>query len=102
MVNIDGHGNRVAMSLHGHEKVIFVIGRNKIADTLEEAVYRARNIAGPINAARHGMKTPCAAKKDRCYDCASPDRICNAIVVYLRPMMDMEAEVILINEDLGF
>ena len=30
IVNIDGHGNRLASTLFGHEKVFFVIGRNKI------------------------------------------------------------------------
>ena len=41
MVNIDGHGNRVAQSIHGHQKVYFVAGRNKIEPTLEAgAEYR--------------------------------------------------------------
>ena len=82
MVNIDGTGNRVAGSLYGHKKVYFVVGANKVVPTLEEAAHRARNIAAPLNAARHGYKTPCAFKKDHCYDCYSPQRICNAQVIY--------------------
>ena len=31
IVNIDGTGNRVSATLFGHEKVYFVIGRNKLA-----------------------------------------------------------------------
>ena len=58
MVNIDGHGNRVAQSIHGHQKVYFVAGRNKIEPTLERAVWRARNIAAPANAKRHHRKRP--------------------------------------------
>ncbi len=102
MVNIDGTGNRVAGSLYGHRKVYFVAGRNKIAPTLQEAAHRARNVAAPMNAARHNYKTPCAVTQDRCHHCKSPDRICNAQVIYWRKMNHMNMEVVLINEDLGF
>ena len=54
------------------------------------------------NAKRFGFRTPCAVRGDRCYDCASPDRICNAQVIYWRKMNHMDMEVVLINEDLGF
>lgn len=101
LVNIDGAGNRVAATLFGHEKVYFVIGRNKLAPTYDEAVWRARNIASPQNARRLGKKTPCAVKGDRCYDCKSPERICRGLVTLWGPMMGMEAEVLLIDEDLG-
>ena len=101
IVNIDGAGNRVAATLFGHEKVYFVIGRNKLAPTYEEALWRARNIAAPQNARRLGKKTPCAVKGDRCYDCKSPDRICRALVTLWEPMMGMEAEVLLVDQDLG-
>lgn len=102
MVNIDGTGNRVAGSLFGHDKVYFVVGVNKIAPTLDEAIYRARNIAAPMNAARHEFKTPCAVKQDKCYDCMSPDRICCGQMIYYQKMRNIEMEVVLINESLGF
>ena len=101
LVNIDGAGNRVASTLFGHEKVYFVIGRNKLAPTVDAAVWRARNIASPLNAQRLGRKTPCAVKGDRCYDCKSPERICRGLVTLWGPMLGMEAEVLLIDEDLG-
>jgi len=101
LVNIDGTGNRVAGSLFGHKKVYFVFGTNKIEGTLEKAIWRARNIAAPQNAKRFGFKTPCAIKGDKCYNCLSPDRICNGMVVYLHAMKDMEVEVVLIDEALG-
>ena len=101
LINIDGAGNRVAATLFGHEKVYFVIGRNKLAPTYEEAVWRARNIASPQNAKRLGKKTPCAVSGDRCYDCKSPERICRGLVTLWGPMMGMEAEVLLVDEDLG-
>ena len=101
MVNIDGYGNRVSCSLFGHEKVYFVFGTNKIVPTLEEAIWRAKNIAAPQNAKRLGKKTPCAVKGDRCFDCNSPDRICNAMVLHLHKMSRCEVEVIVIGEDMG-
>ena len=101
IINIDGNGNRAAATLFGHEKVYLVIGRNKLAPTYEEALWRARNIASPKNAQRLGKKTPCAVKGDRCYDCKSPDRICRGLVTLWGPMMGMETEILLVDEDLG-
>jgi hypothetical protein len=101
LINIDGVGNRVASTLYGHKKVYFLVGRNKLAPTYEEALWRARNIAAPKNAQRLGRKTPCAVRGDRCYDCKSPERICRGLVVHWGPMAGMEMEVLLIDEDLG-
>ena len=101
IVNIDGTGNRVSATLFGHEKVIFVIGRNKLAATYEMAVDRARNVAAPQRARQLGKKTPCAVKLDRCYDCKSPERICRGMVTLWGPMLGMEGEVLLVDEDLG-
>ena len=102
LINIDGTGNRVAATLYGHEKVYFVVGRNKVAPTYDDALWRARNIAAPKNAMRLGKKTPCAARGDRCYDCASPERICRGLAVLWEPMGGMEMEVVLVDEDLGY
>ena len=102
IVNIDAYGNRVAGTLFGHEKVFFVIGRNKLAATYEEAVWRARNVAAPLNARRKQLRTPCAARADHCYDCKSPERICRAMVTMWAPILGMETEILLVDEDLGF
>lgn len=102
IINIDGTGNRVASTLFGHKKVYFVVGRNKIAPTYDEALWRARNIAAPKNAQRLGVKTPCAVKGDRCYDCKSPERICRGLTVLWGAMKSCDMEVILIDEDLGY
>ena len=90
LINIDGTGNRVASTLYGHKKVWFVVGRNKLAPTYEEALWRARNIAAPKNAQRLGRKTPCAVKADHCYDCKSPERICRGLVVLWRLAIKIE------------
>lgn len=104
MVNLDGTGNRMAGSLFGHRRIYFVIGSNKIVPDLEEAIWRTRNIAAPQNALRLGLRTPCALKGgNRCYDCMSRDRICNALAIYFRKMNDIEdVEVILIDAEMGF
>ena len=101
IINIDGTGNRVSSSLFGHKKVWFIVGRNKLAPTYEAAVYRARNVAAPQRARQLGKKTPCAVKADRCYDCRSPERVCRALVTLWGPMLGMETEVLLVDEDLG-
>ena len=101
LVNIDSTGNRAAGSLFGHEKVYFVAGVNKICPDLESAIDRAKNYAAPKNSARHGYPTPCVLGEKRCYDCSSPDRICNALIVHYKRMKYTEAEVVLIGENLG-
>ncbi len=102
LINIDGNGNRVASMLYGHEKLYLVVGRNKLAGTYDEALWRARNIAAPKNAQRLQTKTPCAVNGARCYDCKSPSRICRGLAVLWRPMSGMETEIVLIDQDLGF
>jgi L-lactate utilization protein LutB len=102
ILNIDGAGNRVASMLYGHRRLYIVAGRNKVAPTYDEALWRARNIAAPKNAQRLKTATPCAVKGDRCYDCKSPQRICRGLAVLWAPMMGVETEVILIDEDLGY
>lgn len=103
LVNIDGGGNRLASGLFGHDKVYFIIGVNKIAPDLDGAVWRARNIAGPKNARRLEKKTPCAVHADRCYDCKSPERICAAMVIYWeKPSLIPEAEIVIVDQELGF
>ncbi len=103
MVNLDGTGNRVSGSLFGHKKVYFVFGVNKLAPTLEEAIARARNVAAPKNVARHHYLCGCTAHGgDKCYDCGAPDRICNVMAIYYKKMRNIEMEVVIINEDLGY
>ena len=102
IINIDGTCNRVAATLYGHEKVFLVAGKNKIAADYEAALWRARNVAAPLNAKRLGANTPCAAKGDRCYNCESEGRICRALSVLWEKPMGLAVEVVLINEDLGY
>ena len=102
IVNIDGTCNRVSDIFYGHKKVYLVIGKNKIAPDCDAAVYRARNIAAPLNAKRLGRNTPCAVKGDKCYNCQSNERICKGLQVLWRKPSGCDYEVVLVNEDLGY
>lgn len=104
IINIDGNGNRVAATIYGHDKLYIIAGKNKIADNLDQAIFRARNVAGPLNARRLQRHTPCAMGNEiRCYDCNSPERICKAMSIHFAPTNDIkDCEVIIVNEDLGF
>ena len=102
IVNIDNTGNRVAATTFGPDKIYLLIGSNKIAKDLESAIYRARNVASPLNAKRLNRKTPCAVNGDKCYNCNSPERICRNLSVFWNKPTGAEYEVILINEELGY
>ena len=103
IVNIDGTGNRVCSTIFGHDELYLVVGKNKLAPDYDGALWRARNIASPKNAQRLGRKTPCAARGDKCYDCDSPERICRALtVLWKKPNGVRRAEVVLIDEELGY
>ena len=100
IVNIDGNGNRVAAITWGPKKVIFVIGMNKVAQTVEAALSRVRGTASPINAARFDIKTPCQTD-GVCHNCNSPESICN-YVHFLRNSPRGRHQVVLVGEDLGY
>ena len=102
IINIDYTGNRVGAISFGVEKVYLIIGKNKIAPDYDSALYRARNIASPLNAKRLNRKTPCAIKGDKCYNCNSPERICRNLSVLWQKPMGSEYEIILINDNLGY
>ena len=100
IVNIDGNGNRVAAITWGPKKVIFIIGINKVAQTVEAALQRARSTAAPTNAARFDVKTPCQVD-GVCHNCNSPESICN-YVHFLRNSPRGRHTVILVGEDIGY
>lgn len=101
MVNIDGIGNRVAAIVYGPKTVIVVAGMNKVCDTLEAAVTRARTVAAPINKQRFASKTPCELT-GACADCKSEDCICNQMLITRNSKPAGRIKVILVGEELGF
>ena len=102
LVNIDGNGNRVAASIYGPGKVVFVVGRNKLVDGgLDDAIARIKRCACPPNCRRLNKQTPCALTGE-CADCSSPDRICMVTVVMDRRPRATDVHVVLVDEDLGY
>lgn len=104
LINIDGGGNRISAAASAKEAVYYVVGQNKIAPDFDQALWRARNVASPLNARRLNRKTPCAQGKElKCYDCQSPERICNGLSVLWRKLSGTKTcTVVLVKEDLGY
>jgi L-lactate utilization protein LutB len=101
LVNLDMIGNRVAGITFGPRHVILLVGRNKIVTDREDAMFRVKNYAAPVNTMRLEKKTPCA-QTSFCQDCKSPDRICNTWVITEKCFPKGRITLVLINEDLGF
>ena len=105
IVNIDGNGNRVAASISGPKRVVYVIGRNKVVEGgVDAAIERIKSKACPPNAARLGLRTPCGVS-GRCVGgagCDSPSRMCKVTAVFDRKPTGVSAKVILVDEDLGY
>ena len=99
--NVDGNGNRVADILYGPDKVILIVGVNKIVKNIDEAIKRNKDISGPANAKRLNLQTPCA-KVGYCMDCESKDRICCEYTVIKRQRNENRIHVIFVNDNLGF
>ena len=101
MVNIDGMGNRTGMIIYGPKNILVVAGMNKVADTLEDAVRRARTVAAPQNAQRFGLSTPCSVT-GACGDCKNETCICNQILITRNSKPSGRIKLIIVGETLGF
>ena len=101
IVNIDGNGNRVAAISWGPRKVIFVVGLNKVAQTVEAALARARSVASPINTQRFDIQTPCRID-GVCHNCNSPESICSYVHFLRNSRTPGRHVVVLVGENLGY
>jgi LUD domain len=101
LVNLDGLGNRVAGMCCGPKKVILVVGMNKVAPDLDSAIARVKHHSAPINAIRLSRATPCV-ETGLCYDCKSPERICNMWSIIEGHLLENRIHVKLVGEDLGY
>ena len=52
LINIDGNGNRAAALIYGPDKIVMIVGMNKLVSSVEEGINRVRNIAAPANGVR--------------------------------------------------
>lgn len=101
MVNIDGNGNRAAAIIYGPDSVIVVAGINKVCDTLEDAIRRARTVAAPLNKQRFPAETPCEFT-GMCADCKHDGCICNQILITRGSRVAGRIKFIIVGEELGF
>lgn len=101
IVNIDHSGNRVAAISFGPDNVIIVVGKNKIVDTVKEAVKRVKNISAPLNAKRAGFNPPCVSL-GKCVDCVSVQRVCNSLSIIEGQSDNDRIKLFIVNSECGF
>ncbi len=98
LVNVDGTGNRVAATVFGKKQVFFLVGKNKIVPTIADALERAETIATRKNVLRYAAGEELSEdemkKRMDAMDCVA--------VIYRKPVHGMAAEVVFIDEELGF
>lgn len=110
LYNVDGRANRVAAMAFGPDRVIIVVGCNKIVDDIPSAARRVKTIAAPLNTKRLGCHTYCAVNgvckavdSDNYTDgCLSPDRICSHYFIAGKQRVTDRLCVILVGEPLGY
>ena len=112
LYNVDGNSNRVAPMLFGPDKVVVVVGVNKLVNSIDDAVARVKEIAAPANCVRLEKDTYCNANGkcvtaddkngDFCAGCRSDDRICCNYTVMSKQRNKGRIKVILVGESLGY
>ena len=88
LVVLDYYGNRIAGSILGPEKLVFIAGYNKIESCLERAIERAEKVAVKLNAMRFGIPV-----EEMKY---------NVLILKIKPPAIKEGYVIVVGEPLGF
>jgi len=78
-----------------------VVGKNKIVDSVDEAIKRIKNVACPLNAKRAGLNPPCVTL-NRCVDCVSKERVCNSLSIIEGQSDCNRIKVFIVNEECGF
>lgn len=101
IVNVDHSGNRVAAITFGPDKVIIIVGKNKVVDTVDEAIKRVKNISCPLNAKRAGFNPPCVTL-NRCVDCVSRERVCNTLSIIEGQSDSNRIKLCIVDEECGF
>lgn len=112
LYNVDGNSNRVAALLYGPKSVIIVCGYNKIVKDMDEAVYRMKTVAAPLNTKRLATGSYCEAagkcmsltkdSPELCDGCKGAGRICCNFVVSAQQRKKDRIKVIIVGEELGF
>ena len=101
IVNADGIGNRVAASIFGPKRVLFIVTPNKIRKTLGAAIERVRTIATPLNAKRLGASPPCAEDM-KCRHCLDSHRMDRVFVIHEYCPMETDFSIFILNKPMGY
>jgi len=100
IVCTDCSGNRVAAMIFGPERVIIVVGVNKLVENIDEALKRIKNIA-PLNAKRNNHNTPCTVT-GKCERCNQPESMCNYTgIIHNGKRFEGRTTVIVIADEVG-
>ncbi len=113
LVNVDGFANRVSAIAFGPEKVIMIVGKNKIVKDVNEGILRVKKTAAPKNCERLNIDNPCrklghciSLEKSDCPSlsdgCNLDTRICCEYLISAKQRTKGRINVILVDEDLGF
>ncbi len=98
LVNVDGAGNRVAAQAYGPQKVLLIVGKNKIVDDVEAGFRRIEEVVAPKNVERVNKKA-FSLKKEQRY---TVQNIQSVFVVIKKTDDKNRITLILVDEELGF
>lgn len=101
IINVDHSGNRVAAMTYGPDRVLIIVGENKLENTEKDAVKRALTIATPLNAKRAKIDSPCS-RGESCELCTQSVRVCNYLSIIRGQQNSGRMKLLVINEELGF
>ena len=101
IVNVDHSGNRVAAMTFGPERVLIIVGMNKLENTEKNAIKRALTVATPLNANRAKIDSPCS-RNESCENCTQSNRVCNYISIIRGQHYPGRMKLLILNENLGY
>jgi len=102
IINLDGTGNRVSASIFGPQKIILVVGVNKIVPDVATGIARTRQVAAPQNYIRKTSPAPCA-ETGVCNNCRMPAKECRVLVILEAvPKGTPDYHVLVVGEELGY
>ena len=103
VIAIDGGGNRVSAMIYGPKKVYLIVGRNKVANTQQDALKRAKDFAASQNSIRFKVNNPCCVGDMICNEnCDIEDRLCAYTVIINKCHIKNRIHILFIDEELGF
>ena len=113
LINVDGFSNRISSIAFGPKKVVMIVGKNKLVESVEEGVLRVKKIAAPKNCVRLNKDNPCV-KLGHCVSllksdtpkitdgCNSENRICRNFLISNKQSDKDRIVLIFVNENLGY